>query len=861
LTYEELEKALVKDNYIDISFKKYLDFKETDQYDEAYKFEILSRLNEFLNEEQEISEQNVLDLARKIQKENPTAGSFVHWSNTGDLVKYAEERPAEVAELWFQLYKSKLSLEERIEAFREAGKAFNPQISLGAPLFGYLLAAIDFAKYPLYKQEVFTDIKRSFGIELKLGTVGSNYETYFNMCKIALEHLQSNYPELTMLDIQDFFFCSTQYHKIKVESAIEYLYKIAAELATFKQSPDLMLEAISSMDSDTLQTLLKMYQNSEKINLIKFKVIEKIIETGQVTLEELEEIKDEVKQRYETNILQSWNNFSILFQLFYYDKKKKVTEEQRKIHQAIRQMNETHGLEFVEDKVLNGYSWNQNFGGSECWLAVYEIGHSTHRTAPQFFVSIDENGIRYGLLYGDHHPEQGNDTLFTTDYESFTYEEFQHNMGSVINQYKEILNGNDPTDVEKPKNQNTYIIPSPITTETWAKLLRDETVIKKSDLEYLLKMFEFGGGATPTKLADALDKHFSSFNTPVVQLARRVIAATGIPTPTKENGEDRYWCVPFDGEYTKENHFKWILKPALKEAIADYIKEIPEVPKLDPYSKEDFLGEVFIDEATYDTISNLLRYKKNIILQGPPGVGKTFVSKRLAYSIMGVRDEGRVELVQFHQNYAYEDFVMGFRPDETGFSLQTGIFYDFCQKAVENPGDDYYFIIDEINRGNLSKIFGELFLLIERDKRDEYVTMGYSKKKFTVPSNVYLIGTMNTADRSLAQLEVALRRRFAFVAIEPAFNEKWKLSLYHQGVTSQMVDRILYVVEKVNREIVADYQLGDGYAIGHSYFSLKPVEMDENTWFEGIIKYEISPLLEEYYYDRPEVASGLLEGI
>ena len=133
----------------------------------------------------------------------------------------------------------------------------------------------------------------------------------------------------------------------------------------------------------------------------------------------------------------------------------------------------------------------------------------------------------------------------------------------------------------------------------------------------------------------------------------------------------------------------------------------------------------------------MLHYKKNIILQGPPGVGKTFVSKRLAYSLMGVKDETRVEMVQFHQNYAYEDFVMGFRPDENGFSLQFGIFYDFCKKALENPENDYYFIIDEINRGNLSKIFGELFMLIEREKRDDFVTMGYSKNQFTVPSNVY----------------------------------------------------------------------------------------------------------------------------
>ncbi|OCA86005.1 hypothetical protein A8F94_14260 [Bacillus sp. FJAT-27225] len=858
MDYDELKKTLLKDNYLDISYKKYLAFKETDQYDESYKLEILSRLNEFMNR-QEITEETVTDLARKIQKENPSSGSFVHWSNTGDLVKYADERPAEVAELWNQLYESPLSLEERIESFREAGKAFNLQISLGAPLFGYLLAAVDYGKYPLYKQEVFTDLKRSYGIELKLGTVGSNYETYYTLCQIALEHLRTNHPELTMLDIQDFFFCSTQYHKIKVESAVEYLYQLAVELFLYKEHPERMLEAISALDLENLQTLRKMYHNSEKVNLIKYKVIDKIIDAGHISLEEMEEIKEDVKQRYETNILQAWNNFTILFQIFYFDKKKKVSEEQRKIHEAIRQLDEAHGLEFVEDKTLNGFSWNQNFGGPDSWLAVYEKGHATHRTAPQFFVRIDENGVRYGFLYGDQHQDRGKDSLYTTDSESFTYEEFSINMGSVMNQYKNQL----PEDEleENSEKRKKYIIPIPITVERWAELLRDETVIKKSDLEYLFKMYELGGGASATQLADALDKHFSSFNTPVVYLAKRIITATGIPVPKRENGDPWYWCVPFDGEYLEDSTFKWILKPELKEALAELIEEIQVVPTIEEYTKEDFLSEVFMYEEKYNTIANLLLYKKNIILQGPPGVGKTFVSKRLAYSLMGVRDESRVQMVQFHQNYAYEDFVMGFRPDEKGFSLQTGIFYDFCQLALDNPDKNYYFIIDEINRGNLSKIFGELFMLIERDKRDEYVTMGYSKKKFTVPANVFLIGTMNTADRSLAQLEVALRRRFAFVSLEPAFNEKWKLSLFRQGISETMIDRILYTVRKINNEIVEDYQLGAGYAIGHSFFSSKPAELNENDWYEGIITFEIRPLLEEYFYDRPEVARDLLEGI
>lgn len=313
-------------------------------------------------------------------------------------------------------------------------------------------------------------------------------------------------------------------------------------------------------------------------------------------------------------------------------------------------------------------------------------------------------------------------------------------------------------------------------------------------------------------------------------------------------------------ELTKEQ-FELVL--ALEEASEDE-GEIPTETWIEPlqrYTKEDFLSEVFIDEEQYNTIKNLLQYKKNLIFQGPPGVGKTFVSKRLAYSLMGVIDLDRVEMLQFHQNYAYEDFIMGYRPDENGFTLQYGVFYEFCERALKNPEQDYYLIIDEINRGNLSKVFGELFMLIERDKRGEYVTMSYSKKKFTVPDNVYLIGTMNTADRSLAQLEVALRRRFAFVTLEPTFNENWRRTIQESDVSPEMVSRILFAVEKINKVIIGDFQLGPGYAIGHSFFTSKPENIDEQEWYRGILDFEIIPLLKEYFFDRPEIVTDLIEGI
>ncbi|MFJ7827892.1 AAA family ATPase [Psychrobacillus sp. NPDC096623] len=844
-----LKKALLKDNYIDISFRRYLDFKKTATYDESYKLEILSRVNEFLVG-LEITEFNVVDIVKKIQKENPQSGSFVHWSNTGDLVKFADARPTEVAELLNQLYDADFRIIERIEKFREAGKAFDPKISLGAPLFGYLLAAYNYKQYPLYKEEVFKDLKKSFGIEEKLSSVQANYDMYFTMCEITLESLKDKYPKLTMLDIQDYFFCSTQFDEIKVESAVEYLFDLAKKIHYFKGHPEEMLDSISKISPEMLSTYREKYRNEEKVKQIRFIVLDKLMEEGSLSVPELEDIKERVSVKYETNILKSWTNFTILFELFYIDKKLRVKEEQRKIHEAIQRFEAFNGLKFVERKVLNGFNWNQHFGGSECWLAVYEERYSSHRIAPQFFVSIDEEKIRYGLLHGDQHPKRGVGTVEKIfNIEEFNFNRFKKKMEEAVK--------SEPDTVTQ--NGEEYIPETETSTNTWLELIQNDEIFLESDLVYLKKMVELGGEASATQLSVALDRHHSSFNMPVVQLAKRVLEATDIQPNLRDNGNNVYWNVLFEGEYDNQ-FFVWKLKPNLKAALEIIMEDKVEI-EFPVYTKEDFLREVFFEHKKYDTITNLLHYKKNIILQGPPGVGKTFVSKRLAYSLMGERDESRVEMVQFHQNYSYEDFVMGFRPDNNGFSLQHGIFYEFCEKAWKNPEKDYYFIIDEINRGNLSKIFGELFMLIERDKRDDFVTMGYSKKQFTVPSNVYLIGTMNTADRSLAQLDVALRRRFAFVSLEPSFNEKWKEAMLKEGVSSELVVRILNAVEKWNEEISSDFQLGSGYTIGHSFFTSIPEGMDETVWFNGILQYEVQPLLEEYFFDRPEIVKTLLEGI
>jgi len=279
----------------------------------------------------------------------------------------------------------------------------------------------------------------------------------------------------------------------------------------------------------------------------------------------------------------------------------------------------------------------------------------------------------------------------------------------------------------------------------------------------------------------------------------------------------------------------------------DLIEDAIDV--FEPYSEEDFLEEVFISTEKYETLKNLLKNKKNVILQGAPGVGKTFVAKRLAYSIIGKKDTSRVKMVQFHQSYGYEDFIMGYRPSGSSFDIKYGPFYEFCKEAEKDNENDYFFIIDEINRGNLSKIFGELLMLIETDKRNESIRLLYKDEQFSVPDNVHIIGMMNTADRSLAIIDYALRRRFSFFDFEPAFEDDG-FKEYQIQKNNEKFNNLIQVIKSLNKAISEDNCLGEGFRIGHSYFCTDN-SIDE-IWFNSVINYEIIPLLKEYWFDEPD---------
>jgi MoxR-like ATPase len=288
----------------------------------------------------------------------------------------------------------------------------------------------------------------------------------------------------------------------------------------------------------------------------------------------------------------------------------------------------------------------------------------------------------------------------------------------------------------------------------------------------------------------------------------------------------------------------------------------PPINNQDYKTNNENSDDLFLDNNEIETIVDLLISKKNIILQGPPGTGKTFMAKKICKKLVDSEETINVSTIQFHQSYSYEDFIQGYRPTNSGFELKNGIFLDICNKAKELPHKKFFLIIDEINRGNLSKIFGELMMLIENDKRGEdysiNLTYSDSSENFYIPENIYLIGTMNTADRSLSIVDYALRRRFAFINIEPKFNQRFADFLKKQNISDSTIDKIINKTSELNEIIESDESLGKGFKIGHSYFC-NFQSIDEKIWLNNIFNFEIKPLLEEYWYDDEDSLNNSIE--
>ena len=413
-----------------------------------------------------------------------------------------------------------------------------------------------------------------------------------------------------------------------------------------------------------------------------------------------------------------------------------------------------------------------------------------------------------------------------------------------INHYDSV-DGNDdlPKDEYNPK----------ISTEEWKLILQDHSVITENNLVVLQRLNEVGR-ATCTELAQKFGETKNFYNSNISSFAEKVAKVTNCELFIRDDGSTAYWkicCLGEDATKDQLGSFVWELRPELKKALESLGSGLTKCFDLEPYTDADFLEQVYIDAEELTTLKTLLKRKKNLILQGSPGTGKTFLSKRLAYCMMGVKDPKRIEMVQFHQSSTYDEFVIGYRPTEDGsFRVQSGVFVQFCNKAAADPGHDYFFIIDEINRANISKVFGELLMLIEANHRGETISLAVEGRSFKVPENLYIIGMMNTADRGLALIDYALRRRFAFYEMKPAFeNANFQNKL---AVNERLIALSKAVIE-LNHHIAEDSTLGRGFCIGHSYFCGKEItDADADL----ILQYELIPLLEEYWFDYPDTVKA-----
>ncbi len=318
--------------------------------------------------------------------------------------------------------------------------------------------------------------------------------------------------------------------------------------------------------------------------------------------------------------------------------------------------------------------------------------------------------------------------------------------------------------------------------------------------------------------------------------------------------------------YDRDQDYDWFLSHLLTASETDQIlSEFIEVAR-PAYSIDDLIASgVFLEAERLEQILERLQAKKAMILQGPPGVGKTFIARKLGYALMNEVDNDRLEMVQFHQSYSYDDFVRGYRPvagKAGSFVLKNGIFFEFCEKAIQDPDREYVFIIDEINRGNISQIFGELMMLIEPDKRGPEFALPLAYRTedephFFVPPNLYLIGLMNVADRSLAMVDYAMRRRFAFISLKPQYESPlFRQWLLERGMEADLVNLIVERMTRLNREIRDEPLLGENYELGHSFFLPKGDNFAglDRSWYVRVVRTEIVPLLKEYWFDNPRRA-------
>ena len=440
---EDVKGKLFQDNYIDIAVEEYLKFKESNEYGEKYKELVLKKLNDYLNNKR-ITAGNVLEVIKEFQNQNPPSGSFVHWKCLFDLLNFVTQDPFKVAELLNFLYEDSGNLNLRIKRFIDSAKDYNPRGSFGTPLVGYLLAGYDMRRYPLYKDDAFKDFLKSFGIDEFSKDVAEKYYNYYLICKILIDYFEKKgyIKNPSMLDAQDFIFCITSYKELMCKIAVKYLYGHAKMLHTFEEDITEFIDYINNLPKDYIVHLKNKYSEDKKVNLIRFKIAEMLLQNRKITVKDFEELKNDVQNKSEKNILKPWSDFGILFP-FYYDRfKEKVNIELKKIYNAVKSIEHFSDFEFKENKYICDFEGPANFGSSICGIALYPKDKETHKTSAQLLFDVSAEGVRYGLYVGSELQLRINgkteDIEIITNIEDFSFSKVEEKLVDVFDRFKEL---------------------------------------------------------------------------------------------------------------------------------------------------------------------------------------------------------------------------------------------------------------------------------------------------------------------------------------------------------------------------------------------------------------------------------------
>lgn len=439
---------------LEIAAKVYFKFRNSDDWDEEYKYRILNELNGQLSPDQ-VTSDNVLEIVELLKRSNPQAGAFVYWANLGNLLDYTKARPAEVAEQITLLFNENLPLAIRINRFRDKASEFQSDIRLGTPLFGYLMAAFDYKKYPIYKDSIFQEFSKWFENLNTPSDIGEKYQLYVDTCTSLRDYLSEfSGKSLNLLDSQDFIYSLTEYDEAIFQVFTNYLNYTASELSKYERDISLFIEKLKTTDTEQLEGVMSRYKGAEKINAIRYEYMSEFLSSDRKPdIDRLHELQEEINSRYDTDIMRSWNDYKILFPFYYEIQKDRVRYFLNHIHDTLRgSTEEKYGLKLHARNKIEDFYGTQNFPTTSCWLALFPASKKNQQEAAQLGLSINPDGFVFGLHIGDKvkvkENYSNNEDFINPEKADLTLQMVINKHDEVIHKFKEVNGLNSQIDVD-----------------------------------------------------------------------------------------------------------------------------------------------------------------------------------------------------------------------------------------------------------------------------------------------------------------------------------------------------------------------------------------------------------------------------